>query len=56
MTAIWVNCYTQCTIFRPTTEAMRVKMKIMRHRVTGSLNTSMPMSTVPTAPMPVQMG
>lgn len=46
----------QCTIFSPITEAMRVKMKNMRQKVAGSLNTRMPMSTVPTAPMPVQMG
>ena len=45
-----------CTIFRPTTEAMRVKMKKSRQNDAGSLKTRMPTMTVPTAPIPVHTG
>ena len=38
------------------TEAISVNVKNRRQKVAGSLNTKMPISTVPTAPMPVQMG
>ncbi len=46
----------QCTNFKPTTEAMRVKIKNKRQNVVGSRKIKMPMSTVPTAPMPVHIG
>ena len=45
-----------CTIFRPTTDAIRVKMKNSLQNEAGSLNTKIPTMTVPTAPIPVQTG
>lgn len=41
------------TIFNPTTEAMRVVRKNNRKKEVGSLNTSIPISAVPAAPIPV---
>ncbi len=43
-------------IFSPTIEAISVVMKKMRQNVAGSRNTRMPISTLPTAPMPVHTG
>ena len=45
-----------CTTFRPTTDAIRVKMKNSLQNEAGSLNTKIPTMTVPTAPIPVQTG
>ena len=41
------------TIFSPTIERISVKMKNRRAKLTGSLKKRMPISTVPTASMPV---
>jgi hypothetical protein len=42
------------TTFNPKIEAIRVKIKKMRQKVTGSLKNNNPNITVPTAPIPVQ--
>lgn len=49
------NKLNQCvdTVFNPTIEPIRVMRKSIRKRPAGSLNTHIPISTVPTAPMPV---
>jgi len=44
------------TILSPITDAINVKIKNSRQKLAGSLNTRMPMSTVPMAPMPVHTG
>ena len=50
------SCNQWLNIFSPTIEMMRVEMKKSLQKVTGSWKKNMPTSTVPTAPMPVQMG
>ncbi|GAB6121755.1 hypothetical protein JCM30204_29040 [Dysgonomonas termitidis] len=48
--------YYQCdTAFNPTTDAINVTMKNIRIILAGSLNTIIPKSTVPAAPIPVNM-
>lgn len=42
------------TTLSPIIEAIRVVMKKILQKVTGSLNTKIPTNTVPTAPIPVQ--
>lgn len=55
ITSKYKNIY-QCTSLSPMTDAMRVKQKNRRQNVAGSRNTTMPMSTVPIAPIPVHIG
>ena len=43
------------TTFNPIKEAMSVNRKKSRMGVAGSLKTNIPIKTVPTAPIPVQM-
>ena len=43
-------------VLSPTTDMMRVVMKNSLQNVAGSLNTTMPSITVPTAPIPVHTG
>lgn len=43
------------TSFRPIIDAINVKMKNSRIGVAGSLKKTIPMMTVPTAPIPVQI-
>ncbi len=49
-----INFFIQWdTNFKPIIEAIKVDIKNKRQKVAGSLNTIIPISTVPTAPMPV---
>ncbi len=48
-------CFFQLdTAFSPIIEPIKVVMKSKRKKVAGSLNTKIPIRTVPTAPIPVQ--
>ena len=42
--------------FRPTIDAINVKVKKIRQKVTGSLKKKIPTRTVPKAPIPVHTG
>lgn len=53
---MWLISVIYDITLSPTTEAIRVKMKNSRQKVTGSLKIRMPMMTVPTAPIPVHTG
>ena len=44
------------TILSPISDAINVKIKNRRQKLAGSLNTRVPMSAVPMAPMPVHTG
>ena len=48
--------YCQDSTFNPTIEAINVKVKNMRQKVTGSWKKNIPARTVPTAPIPVHTG
>lgn len=50
-----VTSFQYDTIFSPIKDAMSVKRKKSLMGVAGSLKTNMPIKTVPTAPIPVQM-